>query len=326
MLCDKCASIYNLNGLVEIGENCEICHGIWDRLELRDLPSQRVSIRVIGFDDSKYLLQPRSTLSAAIKEELKSKYNLQIDNTDPDVYIDVSPDGIQIRKAELFIFGRYWKLRNNISQKRWPGKGIPSIEGIIGRELIKIYGGSKYFMHASGREDIDAFNIAGRPFVMEIHEPVRYNVSPGIIQSQGIVAVIYGRVRRIMRTLVSDSHFDKSYICYHKELSDEEISILSSSPVLRISQYTPSRVEHRRALKTRYRKIYRIRAFRNFSYIYAEAGAYIKEFFHGDKGRTSPCISSILNREINCDTLIVSRLYDRFVDILYNRYRLDSFH
>ncbi|MCS7122419.1 MAG: hypothetical protein NZ908_00460 [Candidatus Micrarchaeota archaeon] len=322
MLCRKCAEIYNLEGLVSIGDRCDICKGIWDRIDLSELPSRRVSIRISGFDDSKYLLQPKTTLNRAIKDLLKQRYGLEIDNTDPDVYIDISPDGVEISRAELFVFGRYWKLRNYVSQKRWRGKNISSVEESIGKVVAERYGARDYKMHASGREDIDAFNIGGRPFVLELIEPQHFQVSPELINTNGITAIIYGRVRRVFRSLVSDSHFDKGYLCTHRELDDAEIVRLNDIRNIKVSQYTPRRVERRRVLKTRYRKIYSIRAFRNFSYIYAEAGTYIKEFFHGDGGRTRPSVSEILNKNTECLSLTVSRIYDRFLDIAYRRYRL----
>lgn len=322
MLCKKCAEIYNLEDLVEIGDRCDLCRGIWDRLDLPELPSRRVSIRVSGFDDSKYLLKPKTTLSTAIKETLKHRYRLEIDNTDPDLYIDVTPEGIIISRAELFIFGRYWKLKNYVSQKRWRGKNISSVEERIGKIVAERYGAKDYKMHASGREDIDAFNIGGRPFVLEIKEPQQFHVFPEMINANGVVAILYGRVRRVFRSLVSDSHFDKGYLCTHRELGDDEIARLNEIKNIRISQYTPKRVEKRRVLKTRYRKIYLIRAFRNFSYIYSEAGTYIKEFFHGDDGRTKPSISEILGKSTECLSLTVSRVYDRFLDRAYMKYSL----
>lgn len=325
MLCKKCIEIYNLRNLVNEGEKCELCNNIWDKLKL-NISSKRVAIRISGFDDRKYLFNPKSTLSTAIKEQLVKEYNLTIDSVDPDLYIDINPQGVQLKNAELFIFGRYWKLKNNISQKRWRDRRFTSIEEIIGEELVKKYKAKHYYIHASGREDIDAFNIAGRPFVAELIEPEIYEVKPGIINNDKIVALIYGRVRRRFRKLVSNSHFDKGYLCYHDELNNEEIQKLNSISYLKISQYTPIRVEKRRALKTRYRLIYKIRAFNLYSYIYSEAGAYIKEFFHGDNGRTNPSISSILGRMIKCKTLIVSRIYDRFLDISFKRYSIPSFH
>lgn len=323
MLCKRCAHIYNLEDLIPISDKCKLCNNIWDRLELPELSSKRVAIRITGFDDKPYLLKPRSTLNTEIKRELVKKYSLELDSVDPDYYIDITPDGISVRSAEIFIYGRYWKLKPNISQKRWRKKRFISVEELIGEKLKERYGAYNYKMHASGREDVDATNIAGRPFVMELSQPSLHKVIPEIIKDDRVVAVIYGRVRRRFRSIVSDSHFDKGYLCYHRMLDQEEIEMLKKLKDIKISQYTPRRVERRRALKTRYRKLYLMLPFSNFSRLYTEAGMYVKELFHGDQGRTKPNLSEILGKEIKCEHLAVSRIYDRFLDISYNRYRLD---
>ncbi len=322
MLCKRCAQIYNLEDLIDISDKCKLCNNIWEKLYLPELPSRRVAINIIGFDDSQYLLKPKTTLRAAIKQDLVKRYDLILDSVDPDYYIEISPHGINIKSAELFLFGRYWKLKPNISQKRW--RNFTSVEELIGEKLKHKYGAKKYTMHASGREDVDAINIAGRPFVMELEAPSNHIVTPEIIIDDKVVALIYGRVRRRFRSLVSDSHFDKGYLCYHRTLKEHEITILNSLKNIKISQYTPKRVEKRRALKTRYRKLYYITSYSNFSRLYTEAGMYVKELFHGDEGRTEPNLSNIIREKIRCDFLIVSRIYDRFLDIAFNRFNISS--
>lgn len=71
-----------------------------------------------------------------------------------------------------------------------------------------------------------------------------------------------------------------------------------------ITQKTPLRVLHRRSALTRTRHIYSMSAARlNDHYfvlnVITSAGAYVKEFVHGDLGRTSPSISTLLGSPVS---------------------------
>ncbi len=50
--------------------------------------------------------------------------------------------------------------------------------------------------------------------------------------------------------------------------------------------------------------------------IHADAGTYIKELIHSDKGRTSPSISSFLGKECTCTRLDVIKIDDGFLDLV----------
>ena len=47
----------------------------------------------------------------------------------------------------------------------------------------------------------------------------------------------------------------------------------------------------------------------------ASAGTYIKEFVHGDLGRTSPSIGSLLGSEADILQLDVTQVYDSIYDV-----------
>ena len=71
---------------------------------------------------------------------------------------------------------------------------------------------------------------------------------------------------------------------------------MNSVKDLDIAQKTPIRVLHRRSLMTRPKIAYRLKAeWINKNYfilnIISSAGTYIKEFVHGDLGRTQPNIA-----------------------------------
>lgn len=93
------------------------------------------------------------------------------------------------------------------------------------------------------------------------------------------------------------------------EIPPEVLEKLNSTPVpLVLQQKTPIRVLHRRSLMTRERSVYSIKAIpckskRMFKlYVKTQAGTYVKEFVHGDLGRTRPSVSEILG----CGADIVS--------------------
>lgn len=79
-----------------------------------------------------------------------------------------------------------------------------------------------------------------------------------------------------------------------------------------VNQKTPLRVLHRRPLLTRPRQIFNVKAYiyeKNSKIIIidvtTQAGAYIKELIHGEFGRTSPSISSIIGQDIDIVALDV---------------------
>lgn len=84
-----------------------------------------------------------------------------------------------------------------------------------------------------------------------------------------------------------------------RELTAEAIEKLNAIKDLTIQQQTPVRVLHRRTLMTRPKIIHDASCeVLNKHYMLlrltTSAGTYVKEFVHGDRGRTQPNVSSIL--------------------------------
>lgn len=102
-------------------------------------------------------------------------------------------------------------------------------------------------------------------------------------------------------------------LCWSRNLvSDERLASLSSEVNVTLKQKTPIRVLHRRTLATRERTVYNMSAERvdtegdlQSNYfalsLSTQAGTYVKEFVHGDLGRTEPSLGNILGTE--CDIL-----------------------
>jgi len=99
-------------------------------------------------------------------------------------------------------------------------------------------------------------------------------------------------------------------VCWSRNpITDEQMSELAAIKDLTLQQKTPIRVLHRRPLATRERTIYNVSAQlinaedrRHFLlFLKTQAGTYIKEFVHGDFGRTVPSLGNLLKTE--CDIL-----------------------
>ncbi len=278
-------------------------------------------------------------ISSSIAKTLPLEYQ---SDGDCRIVFDFDRNEISIRYNQLFIFGRYKKIKPGLSQSRWicskcggkgckqcgsKGKNYESVEERIGEPLKQAAGAGHYTMHASGREDVDATNSAGRAFVIELddarnrtidlEEIAKKIAEGGEVEVQGLQ-----RVERSFVETVTESHFDKTYeaeVEVDKELAEEDLSRIKEAEGETILQQTPKRVVHRRANKVRHRKIKMItikHADRKMAtlIIKAEAGTYIKEFISGDEGRTKPSIAGLLNSRAQCKRLEVTQIDDAYLD------------
>lgn len=252
----------------------------------------------------------------------------------PDVVavIETAFDVIELQVNSLFIRGRYRKLARGIPQTRWPcrkclGKGCDycggkgkmyetSVEEVIAAKVMEQSGGSGHALHGLGREDIDARMLGrGRPFIVEVMNPrkrkVDLNVIEAAVNASGTVEVLglrFSNREEIVK--LKDERCDKTYRLLARTASPvsmekvkEGIASLLASPV---AQRTPFRVSHRRADRIRERRVKSIDV-TTFDgsllelVIRAEAGSYVKELVHGDRGRTEPSLAGVLG--VACEVL-----------------------
>jgi len=99
-------------------------------------------------------------------------------------------------------------------------------------------------------------------------------------------------------------------VCWSRDdITDDQIAELAAIKDLTLQQKTPIRVLHRRPLATRERTIHNLSAqlinaedrHHFLLFLKTQAGTYIKEFVHGDFGRTMPSLGNLLQTE--CDIL-----------------------
>lgn len=223
-------------------------------------------------------------------------------------------------RTHIYLCGRYLKYSRNVSQTRWiideERMGEASVEEIIGSNVLPICQGDNYKFHAAGREDIDVRMLgSGRPFLLEIQNARQ-------VPSEVIVKEIESKINGLENKLVGvknlkvvgsqgwalmhegEAEKQKQYcalVWISRPLEDEDMQSISSLNDLQILQRTPIRVLHRRSPLERekiihWMKIERIAGNSQYFLLHlcTQAGTYIKEFVHGDLGRTQPSIGSIL--------------------------------
>lgn len=267
----------------------------------------------------------------------------EVDFNRPDVVavIDTQFDHVELTISPLFTYGRYRKLRRGIPQTRWPcrkcrGRGCErcngrgkmyetSVEEIIASAIMRQTGGSCHALHGMGREDVDALMLGrGRPFVLEISRPrfrhVDLNKTVEEINSSGIVEVSNLRPsskEELVR--LKEDRADKTYRVRLRfaEVPDEG-KLKKALPLLvaqQIAQRTPLRVSHRRSDLVRLRRVRKVEVTSSEGRVVemevtAEAGTYVKELMHGDEGRTTPSLASVLGIPCEVLELDVTQVHD----------------
>ncbi|KAJ4962712.1 hypothetical protein NE237_022651 [Protea cynaroides] len=223
-------------------------------------------------------------------------------------------------RASVYIGGRYLKYSRNVSQSRWiiddERMGQASVEEIIGSNMLPILRGDNYKFHAAGREDIDVRMLgSGRPFLVEVQNARDFPSSVAVKQMEQKINNLEDRLVAVKNLKVvgnqgwalmreGEAEKQKQYaalVWISHPLEEEDVKTISSFKDMCILQRTPIRVLHRRSPLERekiihWMKVERITGSSQYFLLYlcTQAGTYIKEFVHGDFGRTHPSIGSIL--------------------------------
>lgn len=242
----------------------------------------------------------------------------------------------------VIVGGWYVKLDRGVPQSKWidreSGKRIGRGSVVEAIEAVLLPGlessGAKF--NSSGREDMDVRMLAdGRPFASQVHNPKKPLASAETVAEMereintrcGQTGV---RVRGLCLTSKANYHAvgahagenekEKSYVAIvrlSRAVADEDITKLSSTAPLTIQQETPTRVAHRRADLIRPRTIVAMSAETIpgapdafLLRLQTQAGTYIKEFVHGDDGRTKPSVGDLLECKAQILQLDVTAIND----------------
>ncbi|XP_021347357.1 putative tRNA pseudouridine synthase Pus10 [Mizuhopecten yessoensis] len=265
----------------------------------------------------------RANVGKALKEmsDQRLRRAFQIPPTIPKVICEC--DDIRCTREPLYIAGRYNKYNRFLSQTPWfvdgKRKSESSVEEKICDHLKKHFNHSDSKFSASGREDVDVLMLGtGRPFVVELLDPHKVTFSKEAvknIQKEINAASSEVQVRHLQIVTkeatnnLKEGEMEKtktySALCWSAAvLPQEKLEEISSMTNVVLHQKTPIRVLHRRPLATRERTVYTMSAERIDDHHFklnleTQAGTYIKEFVHGDFGRTTPNMSTLTG--VECD-------------------------
>ncbi|XP_063645914.1 tRNA pseudouridine synthase Pus10 isoform X2 [Pan troglodytes] len=226
---------------------------------------------------------------------------------------------IECAHGAVFVAGRYNKYSRNLPQTPWIIDGErkleSSVEELISDHLLAVFKAESFNFSSSGREDVDVRTLGnGRPFAIELVNPHRVhftsqeikelqqkiNNSSNKIQVRDLQLVTREAIGHMKEGEEEKTKTYSALIWTNKAIQKKDIEFLNDIKDLKIDQKTPLRVLHRRPLAVRARVIHSMETqyvdehhFR--LHLKTQAGTYIKEFVHGDFGRTKPNIGSLMN-------------------------------
>ena len=195
-------------------------------------------------------------------------------------------------------------------------RGRTSVQEEIERALLPAMRADSLRFITAGREDLDVRMLGGgRPFVCEVLNARAEAPGAGVLAA--VEAAVNGAgsgvgVRRL--ALVGKAALaaikegeaakQKSYeaLCeLPVPVTPAALAALTGTRELLLKQTTPTRVERRRAMLVRERTVHEMEATAVEGEphlltlrLRTQAGLYIKEFVHGDGGRTVPSLADVL--------------------------------
>ncbi|KAI8924648.1 hypothetical protein BC831DRAFT_464559 [Entophlyctis helioformis] len=250
-----------------------------------------------------------------------------------EAYPQVTEVGFE--HSQIFVAGRYCKHRRGISNSPWEigGKRLAehSVEELIGTHLDRFFDCSGHKFSSAGREDADVLMLGrGRPFYFEVTNPHRAVASDADMASleatvnaaakgwcPSAISRLFPESTMIMKDSASTK--SKSYRClveFSAPVEQAKLDELAARTDIPVEQRNPTRVP-RRADLVRSKCIETIRFVpRELAplsatdagatgmgvkvvdvFMRTSAGTYVKEFVHGDDGRTEPCLKSLFGLE-----------------------------
>ncbi len=263
-------------------------------------------------------------LGKLISKKLEAiKKGIEVDEELPDVVVllDTEEKNTRLSINPLFVYGGYKKFERGLPQTKWETYK-ETVEDLIAIPFMRDTQGAEHALHGMGREDRDARCLDWRPFVFEVVRPKKRNLDLDKIKKE---------INKSGKIEVSDLRFsnkeevrevkaakpDKTYrllVSFEKPLTEKDLQKLKQLKGKTIKQQTPTRVLHRRADKTRPRKVkeitWKVLDKNKVEFeVKGEAGLYAKELVHGDQGRTKPSIAEILDNPGKIEELDVIKIW-----------------
>jgi tRNA pseudouridine synthase 10 len=286
----------------------------------------------------------KSHLKFSVQTELIKKIQSDLGKTadftkNPDVefLVDFPKKLVLIRLRPVYVEGRYSKYSREIAQTEYfcnkcRGMGCwycnntghfsdESVEQLIAKSFVKYFDAKLLILHGAGREDLDVLMLGrGRPFVAEIVMPKKRTVDLKLIENEinslnknkiSVNSLSFCAPSNV--SFVKDSLHDKIYTAFVVCTDKFDLSDLILNKEISVAQFTPSRVEGRRAKLERQKKVTLLNAIRISDKelvisLKTSHGTYVKEFISSDNGKTNPSISSMLKTKCTCALLDVEEI------------------
>ena len=224
-------------------------------------------------------------------------------------------------RDSVFLVGRYRKESRVMPQTPWiiggERKGVSSVEEVLASALREQIDCAEVKFRASGREDCDVRMLGtGRPFSLELVDPKRFvtvdvakaaeairRLSADLLAPVDVVDLATCDLNAAHSVDADVQAKTKTYSCivwFQKTMTRKQLRDLDNLKNITVKQKTPVRVVHSRSLATRTRQVYSLHLLPINAHfatltLSTQAGTYIKEFVHGDFGRTTPSLGSLLH-------------------------------
>ncbi len=241
------------------------------------------------------------------KEMLKLLTGKRVDKLRPNIVvrIDLLTGKVTVVRNPILLEGKYLKLSRRVAQ----AKRFGSVKTTLLDKLQYVrdfYGGLEHIIHVSGREDSDVRMLGpGRPLVVEVKQPIRYRGQvPPLVDDEVVFRPLSFTTREEVRRLKEKAKVDiklyRALVYSERPLTAEDLGKMAELSGKIITQYTPRRIKRLHPRRKRTRMVYEL-TWRLISphvfelYVRCQGGLYVKEFIHGDSGRTTPSAAEVLN-------------------------------
>ncbi len=278
-------------------------------------------------------------LASAVEKNLSVPFDGEL--PDAEIIVDFNSSIVSIFIRSVYIEAKYNKFSREIAQtifscqkcrgrgcKECSFKGVSSIESVqelVAEQAMIFFQASGNKFHGQGREDVDVKMLgSGRSFVLELIEPKKRVVDVSELEKAinsfadgkvTVSSIVISSKQRIAE--LKESKARKLYLATVTCSSPPNHEVINSllGKKIEIKQRTPNRVSKRRSDLVRERNctITSVNILSSSVFqieLDAEAGLYIKEFISGDKGRSNPSISLLINADCVCSELDVLKISD----------------
>ena len=232
--------------------------------------------------------------------------------------------GVAARRSPLYVAGRYNKWQRGIANSPWTEddnasasasadqqRSTANVTDALVGPITAALGARGGTMASAGREDVDVRMLGnGRPFVVEVWGALK-RTADWVAVEAAIHAACPGVSARQVRVsdraeysglqAASEQRCKKYGALIHTALPISA-AVLGKVHALRdipLAQRTPLRVVHRRSMEVRSKRVLQVTlepvaGCWYVATITASGGTYIKEFVHGDGGRTQPSLGQLI--------------------------------